>query len=83
MATEKIIVAVGMEFTLVDKTKVKHISLKGNRERIEFQGMNYPIFKGSTFADSKKVDELLDSGEVEIFKLKDYPTWPSTVEIGE
>lgn len=27
---EKIIVAVGMEFTLVDKTKVKHISLKGN-----------------------------------------------------
>ena len=83
MATEKIIVAVGMEFTLVDKTKVKHISLKGNRERIEFQDMNYPIFKGSTFADSKKVDELLDSREVEIFKLKDYPTWPSTVEIGE
>ena len=55
---EKIIVAVGMEFTLVDKTKVKHISLKGNRERIEFQDMNYPIFKGSTFADSKKVDEF-------------------------
>ena len=80
---ENIIVAVGMEFTLVDKTKVKHISLKGNRERIEFQGRNYPIFKGSTFADSQKVDKLLDSGEVEIFKLKDYPTWPNTVELGE
>lgn len=80
---ENIIVAVGMQFTLVDKTKVKHISLKGNRERIEFQGMNYPIFKGSTFADSQKVDKLLDSGEVEIFKLKDYPTWPNTVELGE
>ena len=80
---ENIIVAVGMEFTLVDKTKVRHISLKGNRERIEFQGMNYPIFKGSTFADSQKVDKLLDSGEVEIFKLKDYPTWPNTVELGE
>lgn len=58
---EKIAVAAGYRFNLVDTRETSGIDLKGCGTVVTVDGHDYEIMKGSTYEDSRKVDDLLDS----------------------
>ena len=65
-ATEdKIAVKVGNYYAVVEKEKVKDISLEETGLRIypkenNFEGKIYPLYRGTTFEESTKIDALFD-----------------------
>lgn len=58
---EKIAVAAGYRFNLVDAREASGINLKGCGTVVTVDGHDYEIMKGATYEDSRKVDDLLDS----------------------
>lgn len=58
---EKIAVAAGYRFNLVDARETSGIDLKGCGTVVTVDGHDYEIMKGATYEDSRKVDDLLDS----------------------
>lgn len=58
---EKIAVAAGYRFNLVDAREASGIDLKGCGTVVTVDGQDYEIMKGATYEDSRKVDDLLDS----------------------
>lgn len=58
---EKIAVAAGYRFNLVDSREASGIDLKGCGTVVTVDGHDYEIMKGATYEDSHKVDDLLDS----------------------
>ena len=65
-ATEdKIAVKVGSYYAVVEKEKVKDISLEETGLRVypkenNFDGKIYPLYRGTTFEESTKIDRLFD-----------------------
>ncbi|AGU83743.1 helicase [Streptococcus anginosus C238] len=65
-ATEdKIAVKVGNYYAVIEKEKVKYISLEETGLRIypkenNFEGKIYPLYRGTTFEESTKIDALFD-----------------------
>lgn len=62
---DKIAVKVGNYYAVVEKDRVKDISLEETGVRIHpkennFEGKIYPLYSGSTFEESTKVDALFD-----------------------
>lgn len=62
---EKIAVKVGNYYAVVEKDRVKDISLEETGLRIypkenNFEGNIYPLYRGSTFEESTKIDKLFD-----------------------
>lgn len=66
MATEdKIAVKVGNYYAVVEKDRVKDISLEETGTKVypsndNFEGKVYPLYKGITFEESTKIDALFD-----------------------
>lgn len=58
---EKIAVAAGYRFNLVDARETSGIDLKGCGTVVTVDGHDYEVMKGATYEDSRKVDDLLDS----------------------
>lgn len=58
---EKIAVAAGYRFNLVDTRETSDIDLKSCGTVVTVDGHDYEIMKGATYEDSRKVDDLLDS----------------------
>lgn len=58
---EKIAVAAGYRFNLVDAREASGIDLKGCGTVVTVDGHDYEVMKGATYEDSRKVDDLLDS----------------------
>lgn len=58
---EKIAVAAGYRFNLVDTRETSGIDLKGCGTVVTVDGHDYEVMKGATYEDSRKVDDLLDS----------------------
>ena len=58
---EKIAVAAGYRFNLVNARETSGIDLKGCGTVVTVDGHDYEIMKGATYEDSRKVDDLLDS----------------------
>lgn len=58
---EKIAVAAGYRFNLVDTRETSGIDLKGCGTVVTVDGHDYDVMKGATYEDSRKVDDLLDS----------------------
>lgn len=58
---EKIAVAAGYRFNLVDAQEASGIDLKGCGTVVTVDGHDYEVMKGATYEDSRKVDDLLDS----------------------
>lgn len=50
----------GYEFNIFDDEETSHISLKKTNDFVEIDGAFYPIYRGTTFEESQKVDTLLD-----------------------
>lgn len=58
---EKIAVAAGYRFNLVDAREASGIDLKDCGTVVTVNGHDYNVMKGATYEDSRKVDDLLDS----------------------
>lgn len=58
---EKVAVAAGYRFNLVDTRETSGIDLKGCGTVVTVDGHDYDVMKGATYEDSRKVDDLLDS----------------------
>lgn len=69
---DHIAVKVGTEFILADKKKTTGIDLVVAGTIVQVEGVEYPLYKGSTFEESKKVDHLIDSGLFSPYKLNEY-----------
>lgn len=77
----KIAVKVGYYYAVVDKEKVADISLEQTGTKIypsnnNFEGKVYPLYRGTTFDESQKVDKLFDEiavsmKETDITRLND------------
>ena len=50
----------GHSFNLFSEDEVSGISLEKTGGRVEVNGAVYPLYRGAAFADSQKVDDLLD-----------------------
>lgn len=67
-------VKAGYNFNLFKEEDVSHISLERTGGKVEVDGVVYPLYRGTTFAESEKVDCLLDGhGEMAIrdYKVRD------------
>ena len=58
---EKIAVGAGYCFNLVDAREASGIDLKDSGTVVTVDGQDYPLMKGATYEDSRRVDGLLDS----------------------
>ena len=70
--SEKLAVKVGKEFILEDENIFDGINLIETGTKVEVNGEEFPLYKGETFEESRKIDDLLDSGNYEIYKLSEY-----------
>ncbi|WP_185714454.1 hypothetical protein, partial [Bacillus licheniformis] len=69
---DKIAIKVGMEFVLADKSAISYIKLSETQSAVLVDGVEYPLFKGETFEESKKVDELIDLYVYQAYHTEDY-----------
>ncbi|HHH4970588.1 TPA: helicase-related protein [Streptococcus pyogenes] len=70
--SEKLAVKVGKEFILEDENTFDGINLIETGTKVEVNGEEIPLYKGETFEESRKIDDLLDSGNYEIHKLSEH-----------
>lgn len=66
-------VKAGYNFNLFPERELSHISLEPTGGKVCVEGVTYPLYRGTTFAESEKVDRLLDAyGEMPIrdYKVK-------------
>ena len=70
--SEKLVVKVGKEFILEDENVFDGINLIETGTKVEVNGEEIPLYKGETFEESRKIDDLLDSGNYEIYKLSEH-----------
>ena len=69
---EKIAIKVGTEFVLADKSEISYIKLSETQSAVLVDGVEYPFFRGETFEESKKVDELIDLYGYQAYHTEDY-----------
>lgn len=63
----------GYNFNLFPEEDLSHIRLEPASGRVCVEGVTYPLYRGTTYAESEKVDRLLDAyGEMPIrdYKVK-------------
>lgn len=70
--SEKLAVKVGKEFILEDENTFDGINLIETGTKVEVNGEGFHLYKGETFEESRKIDDLLDSGNYEIYKLSEH-----------
>lgn len=71
--SEKVAIKVGNEFILASKKDSFAIDLEDTERKVLVDDKEYSIYKGTSFKESQKVDELIDSGKYEAYKIDDYP----------
>lgn len=61
----------GYSFNLFTEQEVSHISLEKTGENVMVEGEVYPLYRGTSYAESQKVDDLLDvKGDMSIRKYR-------------
>ena len=68
----KVAVGVGEKFAIVKSADVKHILLKSTGIVVNVDGECYPLYKGISFKESQKVDDLFDTGRFEELDIDKY-----------
>ena len=70
MIEVKLAVGVGYEFAIINSDEVHGISLKNTHSLVSVNDEVYPLYKGETFNDSKKIDEIMDKpNHPQIYKI--------------
>ena len=57
---KKIAVGAGYYFTLVTEDELEGINVRKTETVVSVEGENYPLYKGETFFDSRKIDNIMD-----------------------
>ena len=69
---EKVAIKVGNEFILASKQDSLDIVLEETGRKVEVESNEYTLYKGETYKESKKVDNLIDSGKYKSYIIDDY-----------
>jgi hypothetical protein len=78
----KIAVGVGNSFAIVDTEQVRGIDLKNTGTIVIVDKEPYPLYKGTTYEESRKVDALFDEGRVEELSIANHlPTIKRTYDV--
>lgn len=70
----KIAIGVGYNFVVANSEDVKGIALEGTGINVEVGNQVYPLYKGTTFGESRKIDEIMDSGKYTERKISAHRT---------
>lgn len=73
----KIAVAVGYYFGFVSEEDIKDILLEPVDASIKFDSKVYDLYKGKTYVDSRKLDNLLDKTEeysIDVYRINEEPS---------
>lgn len=68
----KIAVGVGYNFIIANSNDVKDICLENTGTVVKVNDETYPLYKGLTFAESQKVDAIMDSGKYAEYSINEY-----------
>ena len=63
-------VKAGYGFNLFQEQELSHIALEPTKGTVMVEGIAYPLYRGATYAESEKVDRLLD--EKGDLRIRDY-----------
>ena len=72
LPSNQIVLKVGTEFILVDSENLEGINIEDTGRQVEVNGGVKNLFRGQTFEDSEKVDQLIDIGGHQVLKINDY-----------
>lgn len=74
MELEKDLIAVkvGTDFIIIPRTYLDHIELNEDERQVLVDGVEYQLYKGKTFEDSRKIDLLIDEEIYKSYKINDY-----------
>lgn len=73
MINAKLAVGVGYEFVVTSAHDVKGINVKYTGKLVSVNDDVYPLYKGATFKDSLKIDEIMDGPEnLQIHKINEH-----------
>ena len=70
--TEKLAIKVGTEFVIVDESAVSYIQKEETGQSVTVDGITYPLYRGTHFGESTKVDVLIDSGDYLVYKIDEH-----------
>jgi hypothetical protein len=70
--TERLAIKVGTEFVIVDESAVSHIQKEETGQSVTVDGITYPLYRGTHFGESTKVDVLIDSGDYLVYKIDEH-----------
>ncbi len=74
----EIAVGVGYYFSLVNSEETSNIELVQTGSYVKIDGVEYPLYKATTYEDSKKLDNLLDKHKE--YSVKDYKVKTKEIE---
>ena len=69
---EDIAVKVGYNFIIIPKVKLKLAELEETESKVSVNDKEYTLYKGRSYADSKKIEYFMDNENFAIYKIKDY-----------
>lgn len=69
---EDIAVKVGYDFIIIPKVKLKLAELEETESKVSVNDKEYTLYKGRSYADSKKIEYFMDNENFAIYKIKDY-----------
>lgn len=69
---DDIAVKVGYDFIIIPKVKLKLAELEETESKVSVNDKEYTLYKGKSYADSKKIEYFMDNENFAIYKIKDY-----------
>jgi len=69
---ERIALCVGYSFIIAERINLRHVSYMTTDQYVKLDGVEFRLHKGATFADSQKVDELIDNRGYNEYNINEY-----------
>lgn len=69
---ELIAVKVGTDFIIIPRPYLDHIELIEDERQVLVDGVEYHLYKGKTFEDSRKIEFFMDEEVFKAYKINDY-----------
>lgn len=63
---------VGTEFIIIPKSDLNHVEIDEDERQVLVDGVEYQLFKGKTFEDSRKIEFFMDEEDYKTYKISDY-----------
>nr|WP_306816143.1 helicase-related protein [Clostridium tepidum] len=69
---ELIAAKVGTEFIIIPKSNLNHIELDKDERQVLVDGVEYQLYKGKNFEDSREIELFMDEEGYKTYKINDY-----------